>query len=52
MLNPDDDPTEWIAAHLPNVSYQIDICGIAPSQLALLVTQTAAETADILADYA
>ena len=52
VLAPDDDPTEWIAAHLPNVSYQIDICGIAPSQLALLVTQTAAETADILADYA
>ena len=51
VLNPDVDPTEWIAAHLPTSApnrYLWD----RPDQLALLVAQTAAETADILADYA
>ena len=50
-LTEDDDPTEWIAADLPDVSRQIDVCGIAPSQLALLVVQIAGETTEILADY-
>ena len=48
----DDDPREWIAAALPDVSHQIDICGIAPSQVAQLVEQIATETTEILADYA
>ncbi len=50
-LADDDDPTEWIASELPDVAHQIDVCGIAPSQLALLVVQIAGETAEILADY-
>ena len=50
-LTHDDDPTEWIAADLPDVSHQIEICGIAPSKLALLVVEIASETTEILADY-
>ncbi|MEM9203175.1 MAG: HDOD domain-containing protein [Actinomycetota bacterium] len=51
-LGDNDDPTEWIGGIVGDVDTQIDICGIAPNQLALLIVQIATETDDILADYA
>ncbi len=50
-IGEDDDPTEWISAELGDISAQIEVCGIAPAQLALLVVQIASETTDILAEY-
>lgn len=48
----DDDPTEWIAAQLPDLGRQLDVCGIAASRITGLVVTTATDTSEILAAYA